>query len=64
MYTVFQKLGIIMLCGVRGTYGDLNSGICLGYESLFKYNTYLFEIERELINPFIIHDNGKIYIPY
>jgi hypothetical protein len=44
-----------------GNYGNSNSGICLGYESHFKCNTYLFEIDKEIINPFIVYDNDKPY---
>ncbi|MCL2480281.1 MAG: DUF2971 domain-containing protein [Spirochaetaceae bacterium] len=40
-------------------YGNSNSGICLGYESLLKCNNYLFEIDKEIINSFIVWDDNR-----
>jgi hypothetical protein len=46
-------------------YGDLNAGICIGYESVFKADNYLLEIVRDIGNHFVVYDpndENKIYL--
>jgi hypothetical protein len=44
-----------------GNYANSNSGICLGYETEFKCNTYLLEITQKIVNPFVIYEDNRIY---
>jgi len=46
-------------------YGVSHTGICFGYESVYKENTYLLEIEKDIENPFVVYDpddENKIYL--